>query len=49
MSQSCRLEISGDCRDGLDLAGLFSVFYGFCEHMIGFVVLSAEDVLLSLG
>ena len=31
------------------LAGLFSVFHGFCEHMIGVVVVSAEDILVSLG
>ena len=48
-SQSCRLEISDDCRDGLDLDGIFSVFHGLCEHMIGVVVVSAEDVLVSLG
>ena len=35
--------------DGLDLAGFFPVFHGFCEHMIGVVVISAEDVLVSLG
>ena len=27
----------------------FSFFHGFCEHMIGVVVISAEDVLVSLG
>ena len=48
-SQSCRLNILDDCCDGLGLAGLFSVFHGFCEHMIGVVVVSAEDVLVSLG
>ena len=48
-SQSCRLKLSDDCRDGLDLADFFSVFHGFCEHMIGVVVVSAEDVLVSLG
>ena len=27
----------------------FSVFHGFCEHMIGVIVISAEDELVSLG
>ena len=47
--QSCRPKLSDDCCDGLDLAGLFSVFHGFYEHTIGFVVVSADDVLVSLG
>ena len=34
----------------MDLIWLnFSVFHGFCEHMIGVVVVSAEDVLVFLG
>ena len=48
-SQSCHLDFLEGCRDGLDLAGFFSVFHGFCEHMIGVVVVSAENVLVSLG
>ena len=48
-SQSCRLQLSDDCRDGLELAGLFSVFHGFYKHMIGVVIVSAEDTLVSLG
>ena len=48
-SQSCRLKLPDDCCDGLDLAGFFPVFHGFCKHMIGVVVISAEDVLVSLG
>ena len=48
-SQSCRLQLLDDFRDGLDLAGLLSVFHGFCEHMIGVVIVSAEDILVSLG
>ena len=48
-SQSCGLKFPDNCCDGLDLAGFFSVFHGFCEHMIGVVVISAEDVLVSLG
>ena len=46
--QSCRLQLFDDFRDGLDLAGFFSVFHGFCEHMIGVVFVSADDVLVSL-
>ena len=46
--QSCRLEISYYCHDNLDLAGIFSVFHGFCKHMIGVVVVSADDILVSL-
>ena len=49
VGRSPRLQIFDDCRDGLDLAGLFSVFHGFCKHMIGVVVVSAENVLVSLG
>ena len=26
----------------------FSVFHGFCKHMIGVVVVSTEDILISL-
>ena len=48
-SQSCRIELSDDCCDGLDLAGLFSVFHGFCKHVIGVVIVSTEDILVSLG
>ena len=48
-SQSCRLKLSDYFCDGLDLAGFFSVFRGFCEHMIGVVVVSAEDILVPLG
>ena len=48
-SQSCRLKLSDDCCDGLDLAGFFPIFHGFCEQMIGVVVISAEDALVSLG
>ena len=49
MSKSCRHKLPDDCCDGLDLAGFFPVFHGFCEHMIGVVVISAEDVLVYLG
>ena len=42
-------QIFVDCRDSLDLAGFFSVFHRFYEHMIGVIVVSAEDVLVSLG
>ena len=48
-SQSCRLQLFDDCRDGLDLTGLFPILNGFCEHMIGIIVLSAEDIPVSLG
>ena len=47
-SQSFRLKLPDDCCDGLDLAGFFPIFHGFCEHMIGVVVISAEDALVSL-
>ena len=47
--QSCRLQLSDDCCDGLDLARLFSVFLGFCEHMILIVIVSAEDIIVALG
>ena len=47
--QSCRLHILDYCRDGLDLTGHFSVLHGFCEYMIGVVIVSAEDILISLG
>ena len=46
---SCGLSFPDDCCDGLDFAGFFPVFHGFCEHMIGVVVISTEDVLVSLG
>ena len=49
MSQSCCLKFPDDCCDGLDLAGFFPIFHGFCEQMIGVIVISAEDVLVSLG
>ena len=32
-----------------DLAGIFPVFHGFCEHMVGVVAVSADDVPVSLG
>ena len=48
-SQSCRLQLSDDCRDGLDLAGIFSVFHWFCKHVIGVIIVSAEGILVSLG
>ena len=47
-SQYCRLQLFDDCRDGLDLTGLFSILHGFCKHMIGIIVVSAEDILVAL-
>ena len=48
-SQSCRLQIFDDCCNGHDLTGLFPILHGFWEHMIGIIVLSAEDIPVSLG
>ena len=48
-SQSCRLQIFDDCCDSLDLTGLFTVIYGFCEHMIGVITVFTDDVLVALG
>ena len=47
-SQSCHLQLFDDCCDGLDLTGLFPVLRGFCEHMIGVIIISAEDILAAL-
>ena len=49
MSQSHRLQLFDNCRDGLDLTGLFPILRGFYEHMIGIIVVSAEDILVDLG
>ena len=48
-SQYCHLKLPDDCCDSLDLAGFFPVFNGLFEHMIGVVVISVEDALVSLG
>ena len=48
-SQSRRLQIFDDCRDGLDLTGLFTILHGFCALMIGIIFVSAEDILVALG
>ena len=47
--QSCCLQPFDDFCDGLDLTGLFPVLSGFCKHMIGVIIVSAEDVLVALG
>ena len=48
-SQSRRLQIFDDCHDGLYLTGIFSILRVFCKHMIGIIVISAEDILVALG
>ena len=48
-SQSRRLQIFDDFCDSLDLTGLFPILRGFYEHMIGIIVVSAEDILVDLG
>ena len=48
-SQSCRLQIFDDFCDGLYLTGIFPILSGFLEHMIGIIVVSAEDIFVALG
>ena len=35
--------------EGLYLTGLFPILHGFCEHMIGIIVVSTEDIFVALG
>ena len=48
-SQSLRLQLFYDFHDGLYLTNLFPILHGFCEHMIGIIAVSAEDIFVVLG